>query len=128
MALLLVLASINLTRTTLEIVKSSKRLEDIKDEISSLEQEKSTLANSINYKKSDSYVEKVARDELNMVKPGESVYVVNDQNSSQQNVVTAEDVLSSSSSRQNGAKLTFAERKRNIRLWWALLFDNRGIF
>lgn len=72
----MVIAAINFTRTTIEIVKSSKRLDTVKDEISLLEQEKVDLEKSIEYKKSEEFIETTARNELNMAKAGESVYVI----------------------------------------------------
>ena len=47
---LLILASINLVRTTIGILKSSKRLEDAQNEVSLLEQEKVALQKSNEYK------------------------------------------------------------------------------
>ena len=61
---------------TLEIVKSSKRLDDVKDDISLLGQQKADLEKSIEYKKSGDFIEKIARNELNLAKSGESVYVI----------------------------------------------------
>jgi cell division protein FtsB len=77
-SILFVLAAINFTRTTLEILKSSKRLDDIKSEVSVLEEKKGNLEESIEYKKSDDYIEERARDDLNLIRPGEKVYVVAD--------------------------------------------------
>jgi len=72
---LVVVAIINLTRTSFEILNSSKRLEDLKDDIQSLENKKTSLESDIEYKKSDEYVEEQARNALNMKKPNEKVYV-----------------------------------------------------
>ena len=75
LSLLVVVAIINLTRTSFEILNSSKRLEDLKDDIQSLENKKTSLESDIEYKKSDEYVEEQARNALNMKKPNEKLYV-----------------------------------------------------
>jgi cell division protein FtsB len=75
-SILFILAAINFTRTTLEILKSSKRLDDLKVEVTQLEEHKNSLEDDIQYKNSDEYVEERARNDLNLVKPGEKVYVV----------------------------------------------------
>jgi len=120
---LLILASINLVRTTIGILKSSKRLEDAQNEVSLLEQEKVALQKSNEYKKSEEFIEKTAREDLNMVKPGESVYVVKDfKKPSEKSVASVVgNVLSAKSVKLVGAK-TSAQRAENLRLWWELFF------
>lgn len=70
------IAAYNLTRTTIEILQSSKRLDDLKDEVSMLESKKDLLKQEVSYKQTDDYIEEQARNALNLVKPGEKVYVV----------------------------------------------------
>ncbi len=120
---LLILASINLVRTTMGILKSSKRLEDAQNEVSLLEQEKVALQKSNEYKKSEEFIEKTAREDLNMVKPGESVYVVKDfKKPSEKSVASVVgNVLSAKSVTLVGAK-TITQRAENLRLWWELFF------
>ena len=73
---LFIFASVNFTRTTLEILKSSQRLDDLKDEVNELGIQKSQLNNEIEYKQTDDYIDEIARNDLNLVKPGEKVYVI----------------------------------------------------
>lgn len=73
---LFALASVNFTKTALEIVNNSKRLDSLHYEVSSLKQEKADLDSIVAYKQTDQYVEEKARNDLNMIKPGEKVYVL----------------------------------------------------
>jgi cell division protein FtsB len=122
LSVLLVIAAINFTRTTLEIIKSSKRLDNIKDEISLLEQEKADLEKSIEYKKSDDFIEKTARNELNMAKSGESVYVISglSKNDSAANE-TGSGVLTGNSVAAYQGKPS-KSRSENLSMWMKLLF------
>lgn len=70
------IAAYNLTRTTFEILQSSKRLDSLKDEVSTLESKKDVLEQEVAYKQTSEYVEEQARNALNLIKPGEKVYVV----------------------------------------------------
>ncbi len=79
LSILLILASINFTRTAYDILKSSKRLDDLEEEVSGLDSRKQRLQEEIERKKTPEYVEEKARNELNMIKPGEKIVVfVND--------------------------------------------------
>ena len=61
--------------TTREIIKSSKRLNEAKEEVLSLETAKEELIEEIEYKKGESYIKEIARNELNLIKPGEEIYI-----------------------------------------------------
>jgi len=121
LSVLLLVASLSIARTTLDIIKSSKRLDDVKNNISSLQQQKEDLTASINYKKSPDYVEKIARNELNLVKPGESLYVVKGSKDPETDSSKEVDVLAASSARLPG-RLTIKDRTKNLSVWWHLLF------
>ncbi|MFC1722451.1 septum formation initiator family protein [Patescibacteria group bacterium] len=73
---LFVVASINFTRTTLEIIENSKRLDGLSQEVDDLEQKKTQLEESVAYKSTDDYIEEKARNDLSLVRPGEKVYVI----------------------------------------------------
>ncbi len=60
------------------------RYGEVTEQVDALNQEKvglmdriSELSNQLNYVSTDAYVERVARDELNMIRPGEIRYVSN---------------------------------------------------
>ena len=74
--ILFVLGSVNFTRTAIEIMSNSKRLDNLNDEVLSLRQQKDGLEQEVDHKKTDEYVEKAARNDLNMIKPGEKVYII----------------------------------------------------
>jgi cell division protein FtsB len=75
LSLLFILATFNITKTTLDILQSGKRLENLKGEVSQLENKKGELEATLDYKKSDDYIEERARNALNLVKQNEKVYV-----------------------------------------------------
>jgi cell division protein FtsB len=72
---LLLLGSLSMLSTTKKVIQSSKRLDHSQKEILGLKQEKKELEQTIEYKKSDDFVEKEARNALSMVKPGEEIYI-----------------------------------------------------
>ena len=70
------MASVNFTRTALEIIENSKRLDDLSQEVEVLEEQKTELEESASYKRTDAYIEEKARNDLNLIRPGEKVYVI----------------------------------------------------
>ncbi len=106
---LFVIATINFTKTTLQILDSSKRLDVLKSEVSDLEIKKSNLVNVLEYKKSDEYVENSARNQLGLVKPGDKLYIF-------------PSVLGSSQKSDYSAKNLQMNEKSNVELWLDLVF------
>jgi cell division protein FtsB len=117
LSILFVLGSIGFTKTTLEIMKSGKRLDTAKDDIVQLEKDKAGLEESIAYKKTADYVEEKARTELNLAKPGERVYVIKGLSNDTKN---APSVLAANMQRSQSK--TLKERTQNLSLWWNLFF------
>lgn len=76
LSILFILASVNFTRTALEIIENSKRLDELSQEVQGLEDQKVALEESVSYKKTDEYVEEKARNDLSLIRPGEKVYVI----------------------------------------------------
>jgi len=107
LTLLFLFAAVNFARTTANVLRSSKRLDDLKSEISGLEAEKGSLEQDIAYKATDDYVEERARNALNFVKPGEKVYVV-------------PQVLGDASRKLSA--VSDSVEKSNLRLWYELFF------
>lgn len=106
-SLLFILASINFTRTTLSIIKSSRRLDNLQTEVEELENKKISVEQELEYKKSDEYIEQVARNDLNLIKPGERVFV-------------SPDVLSTVTEKTNQAASNIEQS--NAKLWANLFF------
>lgn len=86
----------------------------MKNEVASLEGKKASLENSINYKKSNEYIEEQARNELNLIKPNEKVFVAPkvlgeqaEQKENEQNPQVIEDQQ---------------DEKSNPELWFSLFF------
>lgn len=90
---LFAMAAINFTRTTLNIIQSSKRLDNVKAEVAGLSVKKDELTAELEYKKSDFYVEEEARNKLGMVRPGEFVFVASNDPSEATHKDTSEDSL-----------------------------------
>ncbi len=76
LTVLFVLASFNFTRTALEIIENSKRLDSLSQEVEEMKEDKRNYENEVAFKKTDEYIEEKARNDLNLIKPGEKVYVV----------------------------------------------------
>lgn len=119
---LFIFASINFTRTTLEILKSSQRLDDLKDEVNQLGIQKSKLNAEIEYRQTDEYIDEVARNDLNLVKPGEKVYVIQGDSleSNDSGVSSKESVLGELTNR---AKKQSNITESNAYQWYKLFFD-----
>lgn len=75
-SVLLLVLSFGLIRSTFDVYKGSKRVGDLENEVLGLENKKKELEASIEYKKTNEYIEEKARNDLNLIKPGESIYVV----------------------------------------------------
>ncbi len=66
----------NFTRTTMDIIQTSKRLQNMQQDVSGLETRKRALEQDLRYKKTSRFVEEEARNRLNMIKKGEKVLVL----------------------------------------------------
>jgi cell division protein FtsB len=121
LTVLLILAGVSFTRTVLEILKSSRRLDATKNEITALEQKKSDLEESIAYKKTADFIEETARNELNLVKPGEEVFVVSNTAPAKSDEVTLDSPSILLSSADTG-RITLKKRISNLQDWWELFF------
>lgn len=71
----LLLISTSFITGTLKVAQRGKRLIEAKKELTALQQEKELLEKEAEYRRSPEFVEKEARNKLNMVKPGEGVYL-----------------------------------------------------
>ena len=76
LSVLFILASINFTRTAIEILENSKRLDSLSQEVKEMEEEKREYKNKVTFKQTDEYIEEKARNDLSLIKPGEKVYVI----------------------------------------------------
>lgn len=72
---LLLFAAFNFVRTSLSIMENSKRLDDLNAEVLSLESEKTELSRELEYRKTDEYIEQEARNNLNLVKNAEEIFI-----------------------------------------------------
>lgn len=57
-------------------MKSNKRFEDLNSEVIRLEGEKVRLEGDLEYQVSEAFIEREAREKLNLIKPGEKIFVL----------------------------------------------------
>lgn len=117
-AVILLIISVVFIKSSFDVLKSKERLDEINSELSSLNEEKEKIEKEIEYKQTDEYVEEKARNELNLIKPGEKVYVVVEEGSESV-------VLSETDERKQDEKEEIDKKKqKNWYLWYRLFFDN----
>ena len=117
-AVILLIISVVFIKSSLDVLKSKERLDEINSELSSLNEEKEKIEKEIEYKQTDGYVEEKARNELNLIKPGEKVYVVVEENS--ESVVLSE----TDEIKQDEKEEIDKKKQKNWYLWYRLFFDN----
>jgi len=74
-------AVLNLSRTLIEIYGSTRRLEDAKTELEELKDENLELQGELDYSQTTEFIEKEAREKLNMIFPDEKLVLVADTSS-----------------------------------------------
>jgi len=117
-AVILLIISVVFIKSSFDVLKSKERLDEINSELSSLNEEKEKIEKEIEYKQTDEYVEEKARNELNLIKPGEKVYVVVEESSGSV-------VLSETDEIEQDEKEEIDKKKqKNWYLWYRLFFDN----
>jgi cell division protein FtsB len=111
----LLILSIGLIRSSFEVFKGTGRMRDLENEVAGLQNKKKELEESIEYKKTEEYIEEKARNDLNLIKPGENIYVISGPGSegySEQKVLSG-----SSDHTKKGAK-----ENANWYKWYKLFF------
>lgn len=73
---LFIILSYGLIRSTIDVYKGGQRINGLESEVLDLENRKLELEKSIEYKQTAEYIEEKARNDLNLVRPGESIFVV----------------------------------------------------
>jgi len=73
-AILLIL-SVSFVVATVKVMQRGVRLVEAKKELEALQQQEIALEKEAEYRKSPQFVEEEARNKLNMVKPGEEIYL-----------------------------------------------------
>ena len=96
--------------TTTKLVKNSRRLKDVREDVLSLEQERGRLIQEIDNKETQEYIEKTAREELNLVKPDEEIYIYPEEKD-----------INTRKPTSDRAK-NFLERKTPLQQWIELIF------
>lgn len=97
--------TISVVQKMWSIYRASGRLSRERAIVQQLEKENTDLQNKIKQAKSRDFIEKEARDKLNLAKPGETVLVLPQVASTQT------------------ATITYANDVPNWQAWWKLFFD-----
>lgn len=120
LSVLLVLATYNITKTTLEVYKNSRRLDELKSEAEAKREENKELKKELSFKETSEFIEQEARNKLNLVKPGEKVLITNGDVKGS----SVEDVgVGSSLELGTGAQTDIY--MSNAQKWFKLFFDNK---
>lgn len=105
--MLVIIAIISIVRFSRELtlrIRFTKQINDLKQQITSLQQQQNNLSSLIEYLGTDAYLESEARKKLSMLKPGEQLVVVPD--------ISKPNVLTTNTSGMNYAQL-----------WWEYFFQ-----
>ena len=114
--------SVNTIKSALNVLKSKDRLDQVNNEVAVLEDEKKKIEEEIEFKKTDEYIEAKARNDLNLIKPGEKVYVVKTtEKDTAGNVLSETDTVASEKGLDKGNE---EKKNENWYSWYRLFFDN----
>ena len=114
--------SVNTIKSALNVLKSKDRLDQVKNEVAVLEEDKKKIEEEIEFKKTDEYIEEKARNDLNLIKPGEKVYVVKTtEKDTAGNVLSETDTAASEKGLDKGNE---EKKNENWYSWYKLFFDN----
>jgi len=116
---LLAVICIGIVKSTLGVFGGRQRFKELENEVFSLKSEKIQLEESIKYKETSEFIEEKARNELNMIKPGEKVYVISSPDSL---IRVNKSVLSEKNDRSylNGSRKD--DNDPNWYMWYKLFF------
>jgi len=74
--LVVVVIMANIVRTTVKTIESGRRVQSLETEIADLQQQNNRLRRVLAGRNTSAFVEMVARNKLNYMRPGESLYIV----------------------------------------------------
>lgn len=75
-SVILILSAFNLIKTSIKVIESSKRLEDLEQEVAYLESKKVSLEEEKEHKKTRDFIIAEARNKLGFIRPGEELFVL----------------------------------------------------
>ena len=73
--ILLFVSAYNIVNTTLDVVRSSRRLSEVEGDLSKQHEENSKLKGDVSYKSGQQFVEEEARNKLGFIKKGEKMLI-----------------------------------------------------
>ena len=104
------------------MLRSGRRLDDLRVEVELLEEEKRALVDEIEYKKTDEFVEEQARNNLSLIKPDEEVFIIPEIDESTDDFMIDNKDQNEVSLDVMGAESEKGFRGTNIYLWYRLFF------
>jgi len=116
---LLAAICIGIVKSTLGVFGGRQRFKELENEVFSLKSEKIQLEESIKYKETSEFIEEKARNELNMIKPGEKVYVISSPDSL---IRVNKSVLSEKNDRSYLNNSRKDDNDPNWYMWYKLFF------
>jgi len=116
---LLAVICIGIVKSTLGVFGGRQRFKELENEVFSLKSEKIQLEESIKYKETSEFIEEKARNELNMIKPGEKVYVISSPDSL---IRVNKSVLSEKNDRSYLNNSRKDDNDPNWYMWYKLFF------
>ena len=69
---------INISRSILDLRKSDERVDNAQERINELAEQNDSLSQQIQYADTDDFLQKAALEDLNMVKPGYKILIINE--------------------------------------------------
>lgn len=78
--LVILVVIVGISSIILNTFRSSNKIETINAEVNALRQVRDNLQAQLSLQNTPEYIEKIARNKLNLIKPGENVYFVIDDN------------------------------------------------
>lgn len=102
------------------MLKNRNRLRELEQEVAVLDEKSKKINESIEYKKTDQFVEEFARDELNLVKPGEDVIVVAKDNKEPETQISYKDNQTNEDIKDKNTQKSVGNK--NVEAWKKLFF------
>lgn len=109
---------VNLVNVYYKKYKINKEIEDLKQQITQTEKSNQQISAMIDYLSSQNFLEKEAREKLNMKKPGEQVVIVEPS----KNTPTSSESALSQRAAPNEQTAAISEPESNLMKWWKYFF------
>lgn len=113
--------SISLVKAIYKKHQLNQEIASVKSEIEKLDKKSQELTQTLDYFKSQSFLEKEAKEKLNLKKEGETVVMVPESQLSGQAAIGQQIAQATTTEEGNGSKI-LTETKNNLIKWWEYFF------